>query len=208
MSAKFVRRLVELFVAIFVIGIAIRIIRFVAAAFGGAFGTLTWPVQASAIGDRVPLTGDALIRFDDGLLVVPGQPMAYAVDLLVSCATLIIFVVALLALRKVLIRFAEGEFVVDANTAALRKIGILLLAVCGLSVLHALILQPIILAAVTLPDGMVLHPAISWDVKGVKNIWLHYDVPLFTFTLGGLALLFSEALRAGSVYREDSESVV
>ena len=84
----------------------------------------------------------------------------------------------------------------------------LLLAVCGLSVVHALVLQPLILSAVTVPEGMVLHPAISWDVKGAQNVWLHYDVPLVTFTLGGLALLLSEAFRVGSAYREDSESVV
>ena len=65
-----------------------------------------------------------------------------------------------------------------------------------------------ILSAVTMPGGMLLHPSISWDVKGMTNIWLHYDVPLFTFTLGGLALLFAEAFRVGTAYREDSESVV
>jgi len=208
MSAKFIRRIVEVFIAIFVIGIAIRFIRSVAAFFGGEFGTISWPVQAGSIGDQTHLSGDALISFDDGLLIVPDQPVAHIFDLAIGAATLAMFIIALLALRQLLIRFAEGEFVVDANTAALRRIGVILLAVCGLSVVHALILQPLILSAVTMPDGMILHPSISWDVKGMQNIWLHYDVPLATFTLGGLALLFSEAFRAGTAYREDSESVI
>ena len=208
MSAKFIRRIVELFIAIFMIGIAIRIIRSIAAMFGGNFGTLTWPVQAGALDQEASLGGGAGISFTNGLLVVPGQPLGHALDLLVVGVTLVLFLLALLALREVLIRFAEGEFVTENNTAALRKIGILLLGSCALSVLHALILQPMILSAVTMPDGMILHPAISWDVKGMTNIWLHYDVPLFTFTLGGLALLFAEAFRVGTAYREDSESVV
>jgi len=208
MSAKFIRRIIEAFIAIFAIGIAIRIIRFVAAMIGGDFGTLTWPVQAGAIGDQTQLTGGAAISFSEGLLTVTGQPMAHAFDLAVSGATLAVFMTALLVLRKVLIRFAEGDLVVEANTAGLRKIGIMLLAICALSAFHALILQPAILAAVTMPNGMVLHPSISWDVAGMVNIWLHYDVPLFTFTLGGLSLLFAEAFRAGTAYREDSESVV
>jgi len=207
MSATLIRRLVELFVAIFAIGIAVRVIRFVAAALGGDFGTLTWPVQASSVGTRAQL-GNAQIDFGDGLLLVPDQPIGHAIDLGITCTSLALLVIALLALRRVLIRFAGGDFVVDANTAELRKIGLLLLAVCGLSVVHALVLQPLILSAVTVPDGMVLHPAISWDVKGAQNVWLHYDVPLVTFTLGGLALLLSEAFRVGSAYREDSESVV
>ena len=81
-------------------------------------------------------------------------------------------------------------------------------AVCGLSVIHAAILQASILSVVAAPEGTVLHPAISWDVKGMTNVWLHYDVPVFTFVLGGLALLFAEAFRVGAAYRTDSESMV
>ena len=142
------------------------------------------------------------------LLIVPDQPIAHAFDLAVGCVTLAMFVVALLALRQVLKRFAAGDFVVEENTAALRRIGLLLLATCALSVVHAMVLQPLILSAVVMPEGAVLHPSISWNVKGMQNIWLHYDVPLVTFTLGGVAMLLSEAFRAGSVYRQDSESVV
>ena len=209
MSAKFVRRFVELFIAIFMFGVVTRFIRVIGYSYHGLFsGSLAWPVQAGAIGEMSPLGSDASVSFTDGILIVPDQPIAHALQLSVFAATSVIFIIALLVLRKVLVRFGEGEFVTDSNTSALRRIGLLLLASCALSVLQALILQPIILSAVTMPEGMILHPSISWDVKGMTNIWLHYDVPLFTFTLGGLALLFAEVFRVGTAYREDSESVV
>ena len=42
----------------------------------------------------------------------------------------------------------------------------------------------------------------------MKNVWMDYSVPVGMFALGGIALLFAEAFKAGLAYREDSESVV
>jgi hypothetical protein len=208
MSAKFIRRIVEVIIAIFFTGGFLLIGRAVAKMFDGDFGTLSWPIQAGAYQLEVLVDEGARATFDDGILVVSGQPFWHSVDLIFSIATIGIFITTLIILRTVLVSFAEGDLVNAKNAGALRKIGLMLFAVCGLSVLHALILQPAILASVTAPAGTVLHPSISWNVAGVKNIWLHFDVPILTFTLGGLALLFSEAFKAGTAYREDSESVV
>lgn len=208
MSATFIRRIVDLFIAIFVLGGLMRIARAAAAIYSGEFGTLIWPVQAGAIGDQLELTNGATIGFSDGLLSVPGLHIAHALDLTIHLGSVGIYIMALIGLRSVLIRFAGGLLVVEENTAAFRRIGWLFLIVCGLSAIHALVLQPVILSAVEMPAGMVLHPSLSWNVAGMKNVWLHYDVPLFTFVLGGLSLLFSEAFRVGSAYREDSESVI
>lgn len=208
MSAKFIRRVVEIFIAIFFIGGFLQIGRAAAAIFDGEFGTVRWPVQAAAY-DLQVLVGESVPAFfTDATLAVSGQPFWHSVDLLFSLANIGIFIAALMLLRSVLANFADGDLVDAKNAAALRKIGLLLLAACGLSVLRAVVLQSAILSAVEERAGTVLHPSISWDVAGMNNVWLHYDVPIFTFALGGLALLFAEAFRAGVAYREDSESVV
>ena len=208
MSAKFIRRIVELFIAILFLGAFLQIGRALAAMFEGNFGTLHWPLQASALDMQVPIGDGASAVFADGILELTGQPFWHGVDLIFSLAVIAIFVSVLMVLRSVLVSFAEGEVMNSENAIALRKIGLLLLAVCGLSVLHAVLLQSAIISTVETQAGTVLHPSISWDVKGMTNLWLHYDVPFFTFVLGGVAILFSEAFRAGTAYREDSESVV
>jgi len=208
MSAKFIRRIVEVLITIFFIGGFLQIGRAVAAMFEGAFGTVRWPVQAGAFDLRAPVGEGAQAWFTDATLAVPDQPFWHGVDVLFSLTNIGIFIAALMLLRGVLANFTAGDLVDEKNVTALRKIGLLLLAACGLSVVRAVILQSAILSAVEERAGIVLHPSISWDVAGMTNIWLHYDVPIFTFALGGLALLFAEAFRAGVAYRKDSESVV
>ena len=208
MSATLIRRIVDLFIAIFVIAGLLGVFQALTSTADGGFGTISWPVQAASVSDQLQLNGNAVIDFDDGQLVASGQPIAHALDLAVELGTLVIFIAALLALRSVLVRFAEGAFLAEENIAALRKIGRLLMIICGISIVHVLVMQPLILSAIEMPSDMVLHPSVSWDVDGVKNIWLHYSPPIFTFMLGGLALLFSKALMVGSAYQEDSEKVV
>ena len=208
MSAKFIRRIVEVFIAILFLGAFLQIGRAVAAMFEGEFGTLHWPLQAGALDLQVPVSEGASATFVDGVLSLSGQPFWHGVDLIFSLAVIAVFVAVLMALRSVLFSFAEGEVLNAENAAALRKMGLLLFAVFGLSVLHAILLQSAIISNVQTKAGTVLHPSISWDVKGMTNLWLHYDVPIFTLVFGGVAILFSEAFRAGAAYREDSESVV
>lgn len=208
MSAKFIRRIVEVFIAIFFIGGFLQIGRAVAAMFDGKFGTVRWPVEASAFDLQAPVGEGVQAWFTDATLAVPGQPFWHSVDLLFSLTNIGIFIAALMLLRSVLANFTSGDLVDEENAIAMRKIGLLLLAACGLSVVRAILLQSAILTAVEEQAGTVLHPSISWDVSGMTNVWLHYDVPIFTFAMGGLALLFAEAFRAGVAYRKDSESVV
>lgn len=208
MKTTLVRRTVDLFIALFAIAAIVSVARLVAAVVSGDFGTISWPVQAEAVGTGVELADNARIRFADGLLSVADEPLAHALGSLASLASLGLIIAALLLLRKVLSGFAKGDVLTHNNALWLRRIAWLLIAVCGVSLIHAFALQPMILSAVEVPDGMVLHPSVSWDVKGVSNIWLHYDPPLGTFLLGLLALLFSAAIQAGTEYRQDSESVI
>ena len=208
MSAQLIRRVLELLIVIFFAGGTIMIARAFAAMFDGDFGTVNWPVQAGAYDLQVELGEGALATFVDANLAVSGQPFWHAVDLLFSFAGIAIFIIALVMLRNVLMRFAEGDLLNIANADAMRKIGGVLLLACALSVIQAIVVQSAILSAVTPADPAILHPSISWDVSGATNVWLHYDPPLVTLLLGGLAILFAEAIRSGCAYRQDSESVV
>lgn len=208
MKTTLVRRTVDLFTALFFFAAIGSVVRLVAAFFSDDFGTISWPVQAEAVGTGVELADNASISFADGLLSVAGEPLAHALGSLASLVSLGLIIAALLLLRKVLSGFSRGEVLTHDNAARLRRIAWLLITVCGVSLIHAFALQPMILSAVKVPDGMVLHPSVSWDVKGASNIWLHYDPPLGTFLLGLLALLFSAAIQSGTEYRQDSESVI
>ena len=207
MSAKLIRRIVEFFILVCFLGIALDLARTVLAALSGNFGTVGWHVSA-AEPRTTELGGTGDIAWSDGTLTVTGQPLAHIIDLVGHFASVALLVLALLALRRVLLAFASGEVFTTANIEALRRIGYGLLAICAISVASVLILQPIILGAAEMPAGYVLHPSLSWNLDEVRNIWLEYDVPIFTFLLGGLALLVAEAFRNGMAYREDSESVV
>ena len=109
MSAQFIRRVIELFIAIFFLGGFLLIGRATAAIFSGDFGTVNWPIQAGDYELKVALGDNALTTFADGNLAISGQPFWHAIDLLFSFANIAIFIMALMLLRKVLVSFAEGE---------------------------------------------------------------------------------------------------
>lgn len=208
MSAKVIQRIVEFFILLVVVGVAISLLRDLAALVSGEFGTVRWRVSAADVGQTINLSEQASIAMTHGNLAVANQPLAWTIEALSSLGQAVLFLLALLATRRLLIRFTQGDLFNQANAAELRKIGLLLLVVCGVSVVSTLAIQPMILSAVSTPSDMVLHPSISWDVKDMKNVWMDYSVPVAMFALGGIALLFAEAFKAGLAYREDSESVV
>lgn len=207
MSITFVRRIIEVFIGLFVIAGIIAIIRAIAAAASGAFGSVSLPITTDTP-TVTQLASDGLYRWTHGMITVTGQPVAHLLEIATRLAGLALLVIAMLALRKLLLALATGDLFTDANIALLRKIGIALLAVCALSVVKAVVLQTVVLNGAQMPEGFVLHPSISWNVDDVTNIWLDYSVPIWTFILGALALLTGEAFKSGKAYREDSESVV
>lgn len=208
MKTTLVRRTVDLFIGLFAIAALIRIFRIVGSILNGNFGTVTWPVQAEAVGTNLELADNAMIRFPDGSLSIAGEPVTHAIDAVATLGALGLFILALFILKDLLTGFAQGEVLTEKNAVRLRKIAWLLFGVCGISIAQTLVIQPMILSAVAVPNGMALHPSISWGIAGASNIWLHYEPPLITFLLGGLALLFSAAIQSGAEYRHDSESLV
>ncbi len=208
MSAIFIRRIVDAFILVFSVGIGIRIFGVVSSLNSGGAGNLHWPVQSAAADNAVPFGDAASIASSSAELIVTGQFGALLFDSAASLAMLILFLFVLFTLRKVLIQFAKGETFTQDNVTGIRNMGLALVGVCAVSLVHAVVIQFIILGAVDVPVGSVLHASLSWDAPGMDNVWLDYEVPLFTFVLGCIALLFSEAFRSGLAYREDSESVV
>ena len=207
MSVTFIRRVIEVFIGLFILGIVIASVRAVASLVSGSFGTVSWPI-ASDLPQPVELASSGLLRWTHGRIVLTDQPFAHAFDLATGIGILVLLILAMLSLRKLLLAVAGGDPFTSANIAHLRKIGWLLIAVCIVSVFNAVVLQSIILSAAEAPQGIALHPSISWDVAGVENVWMDYTVPVWTFMLGALAFITAGAFQAGKDYREDSESVV
>ena len=208
MSAVLIRRVVEVFIALFAIGGLLKVARSIGALNSGEFGQLSWPIQAADLTQKIDLSDQAMVHLTYGYISVGEHPFAGILDLAIDLSFIVLFIVALLALRRLLMRFSEGNLFDEQNIAGLRRIGFALLTICGLSLAQVFFVQPMILSAVEMPADMVLHPSISWDVAGMQNVWLDYEVPIFTFVLGGIAILFSQAFKIGLDFRKDSESVV
>lgn len=113
-------------------------------------------------------------------------------------------------LRGLLVRIAEGDVFNDGNVAALRTIGKLLVIASVLSISITVMTQYAILEALpeVLDGNRVIHPSISWNVKGVENIWMEYTPPIIPMLLAMISFITASAFQSGKNWREDSESVV
>lgn len=113
-------------------------------------------------------------------------------------------------LRGLLVRIAEGDVFNDANVSALRTIGKLLVIGSVLSISITVMTQYAILEALpeTLDGNRVVHPSLSWNVKGVENIWMEYTPPIIPMLLALVSFIAASAFQSGKTWREDSESVV
>lgn len=207
MGARLIKRVVELAIGLAAVAMLIVTVRGAALLFTGTSSPAVWPVTTDSPAVEA-LPGTASITWSHGSLAVADQPWVQWSDLIAQCITLGLAIWALLCLRRLLVRFAHGEFLLAENVTSLRRIGAVLLASCAVSLVGAFLLQPLLLGQIDSPGTMVLHPSLSWGVPGKTNIWLDYEVPIGTALLAGLALLFAEALKSGIAYREDSEGVL
>ena len=124
-----------------------------------------------------------------------------------------LFGLALLAgifwqLRGLLVRIGQGGVFNDANIASLRLIGKLLVAASILSISITFMTQYAIVEAIPAMDDRAIHPSISWNQKGVENIWLEYSPPIVPMLLAMITFVTASAFQSGKRFQEDSESVV
>lgn len=202
MPAKLLQRVLDLAIVILILLWLLVLVRDLAGPGGSRHVVQIAPPATEPFGTTASLALDRAT-----LAVDAGMPLV-VVNAAVALLGLALLVLALLALRRLLGRFATGEMFVEENVADMRRIGIALLAAAGLSIGAEIVIQAMILGAVAPPDGAVLHPSLSWSVKGMRNLWLDYRVPLDSIVVGGFALLLAQAFRAGLDYRRDSEGVL
>lgn len=207
MSPVVIRRICDVFIGLLLLGPLLVVLRGVLAVLNGDFGKLDWAVSTASPA-VTELGSSGFIEWSHGTIRILNTPLGGAMELLFYFASAALLLIALLSLRGLLVRFMAGEQFVLANVTSLRRIGWALLAVCAMSLAEVLMSQAMILDMATMPAGMELHPAISFNSSNVENVWLEYDVPVLLFSLGGLALIFAEAFRSGMAFRQDSESVI
>ena len=109
MSAKVIRRLTEALIGLFMLGVVINIVKAVASAVSGSFGTVHWTASTTEPVRRT-LGDNGSYNMSHGTMSVEGQPFLGFIDLIASLAMLGVLIVALLALRKLLLNFADGQF--------------------------------------------------------------------------------------------------
>lgn len=207
MSARLIQRIVELFIAVVILVGLLLVLRDGLSLGDGAQATIRQPAQVAQPVDQM-ISATASAAWNRGVVEVRGQPLAVAINFIANLASVAMLLIALLGVRRLMVNFAAGAVFDEANITALRRIGFALLAACAISLVSALIVQSMLIAAIDAPATIAMHPSISWGVPGVTNIWLDYDVPVAMFVTGAIALLFAQAFRTGLDYRRDSEGVL
>ena len=116
MSVTFIRRVIEIIIGLFVIGIVIGAVRAAASLISGSFGKVSWPI-ASDLPQPIELASTGQLRWTHGDVVLSGQPFAHAFDLVTTIGVLVMMIVAFLALRRILLALAGGELFTPENIA-------------------------------------------------------------------------------------------
>ncbi|MFM7349805.1 MAG: hypothetical protein ACKO01_10000 [Erythrobacter sp.] len=208
MLVKPVRRIIDALVALCALAGVLAVGTATIALAKGTFGIVRWPVQWDTPVASSALADGGMLTASRGEIVLAGAPFAHAIDVIAQLAVIGLAAAALLALRKVLILLAAGTPFTVQTLAAIRRIGFAILGICAVSLVHVVIVTQIILRSAPMPRGVALHTPLSWNVEGMRNVWMEYDVPLIALVVALLAFLVAEAFRVGLAYREDSESMV
>lgn len=207
MNAIWVRRFVDVLVALFALVILGSLIQLVGSIMGDTFGTVTWEASGHP-GPEIAIGDAAASSAKTGDLSVEGLYIVNAIYWLARLVVLGLMLAVFVKLRGILGRIASSDMFNDANVEALRRIGWFLLIASLVSIGATIIVQAGMLNALPPIEGIKVHPSISWDAKGVNNIWLEYEPPILPLLMAFIAFLSSSAFRLGMNFREDSESVV
>ena len=202
MTATLIKRLVDLAILVLLLAGGLAVVGILAGNMSVTHAVQVAPPALESIGPN------ATLAFDRGTLSIEGNGVLRAAAIATALAGVALALLALLALRRLLGRFAEGEALSEGAVADLRRIGFLLIGLAVFSVAAELAMQPLLLDTLAPPAGTIVHPSLSWSKEGMRNIWLDTDVPVGTAVLGALALLVAQAFRAGLDYRRDSEGVL
>lgn len=163
------------------------------------------PVVAS---DAGPAAGS--LTFDHATLTVRAGGLGYALaqgaDILFTGGLLLI---ALLSLRRIVLRIAAGLPFDDGNIALLRTAGFALIGFSLWTWVSALLFPLALLPDIEVSGGRVaLLPAISGRVAGMASARVDVHLDLGWLLAGIFLLLLAEAFRVGRDLRLDSEAIL
>lgn len=206
MNVKLLRAVVAFFGWLWIVGVGILLLQAGIKVADGNFGQAVYEASSTHIVVQ-PFEG-GYWDMNYGQVRVPDAPLLAGFQLLLKIAFLLLLARIFFQLRDLLGRIGEGRMFEDSNVTALRRIGTALGAICGLSIVGAIIVQQWFLALIGPAQGKVLHPSLSWGVDGVNNIWMEYSPPIGAFILALLAFIAADAFKRGKEYRVDSEGVL
>ena len=211
MSAVWTRRFVDLLIGLFVLAGLAAVLQALGAYADGKLHMVSYPASSENIEvvvlDPSP-DPDAFWQMSEGAIRVDNHAWLRAARLVGRLAILGLLIGVFWQLRGLLSRVGQGEVFNDANIAALRLMGKLLVISSVLSVSITVMTQYAILDAIPASNDIYVHPSISWNKPDVENIWLEYTPPIVPMLLAMVAFITAGAFKSGKDYQTDSESVV
>lgn len=196
------------------IGIAavMLLLLFVIPIVTGSPFTASWPVVANAVPLSLALAHDGgSIRIDRGMLELATSDWTPAFAQLVAFGILATGThIAIERLKTVLAGIAAGKPFADGIVRSLRLIGWLLIGWVALDIVHALIAQPLFLAAAQPADGVVLGASISSLEGGnpARAFRLVFDLDWVKIAAGLFVLALAQAFAIGKALADDNAAIV
>ena len=208
MTGVWTKRFVNALLVLVAIAALAAIMRAGVAISEGKFHMVSYPASSENI-RMEPLGGWTTVwQLQEGTVRVDNHTWLRVARLVGQLVGLGLLAGIFWQLRGTLVRIGKGEVFTEANIASLRMIGKLLVAASVLSISIVFMTQFAILEAIPPMEDRVVHPSLSWGVKGVENIWMEYEPPIIPMLLAMTAFVTAGAFRSGMEYRQDSESVV
>ncbi|WP_343520613.1 hypothetical protein [Sphingomonas sp.] len=174
--------------------------------------TASWPVVANAATASFPLAaGQGAIRIDRGVLELMTPDWKPAFVQLVAFGILATGSYAAIdRLKAVLAGIAAGKPFAEDIVRSLRVIGWLLIGWVALDIVHALIAQPVFLAAAQPAGGVALGASISSldGAEPARAFRLAYELDWTRIVAGLFVLALARAFATGRALADDNAAIV
>ncbi|WP_209347407.1 DUF2975 domain-containing protein [Pontixanthobacter sp. CEM42] len=208
MTVVWTKRFVNVLLVLVAIAALVAVLRAGGAISEGKFHMVSYPASSENI-RMEPLGGMAAWwQMQEGTVRVDDHAWLRAARLVGQLVGLALLAGIFWQLRGLFVCIGEGAVFNDANISSLRRIGKLLVAASVLSISITFMTQYAILEAIPAMDDRAIHPSISWNQKGVENIWMEYSPPIIPMLLALITFVTASAFQSGKRFQDDSESVV
>ncbi|WP_423605988.1 hypothetical protein [Sphingomonas sp. MS122] len=194
------------------LAVLMLLIMFVIPIASGEPFTASWPVVANAATASFPLSGgQGAIRIDRGTLELATSDWKPAFVQLVTFGVLATGSYAAIdRLKTVLAGIAAGKPFADDIIRSLRVIGWLLIGWVALDIVHALIAQPLFLAAAQPAEGVALGASISSldGAEPARAFRLVYELDWIRIAAGLFVLALAQAFATGKALAADNAAII